>query len=336
MSSIKRVVSTSFWDDEKVVDSFSPEDKFFMLYLLTNPHTTQLGIYKLVPKQAAFELGYSEETVKVLLDRFEDKYKLIKYSKDTCEVAIKNFLRHSIVSGGKPVMDCLLKEEKQIKDNNLIIYIYNNIKDNTNINNTVKEYIEHIRGEYIDIYNDNERIVNESSTNRQIIKKYMALKDAVIAESISLPDRGKEKCEWCGNMVLNIENHHFPIPKRLGGVETVRICHDCHKKFHDYETKNKNSNKTNGFKPPTVSDVEKYCIENEYIFVYPDDFVNFYASKNWMVGKNKMTSWKSAVAGWNSRARKRDEPKNKNIARKVKEYRESLEYQNLTDAEGWA
>lgn len=43
--SVKRVVDTQFWNDDKVVDCFSPEDKLFMLYLMTNPHTTQLGIY---------------------------------------------------------------------------------------------------------------------------------------------------------------------------------------------------------------------------------------------------------------------------------------------------
>ena len=42
---IKRVVDVDFWNDEKVMDLFTPEDKLFFLYLLTNPHTTQLGIY---------------------------------------------------------------------------------------------------------------------------------------------------------------------------------------------------------------------------------------------------------------------------------------------------
>lgn len=157
MSDVKRVVSISFWTDEKVVNVFSPEDKLFMLYLLTNPHTTQLGIYKLVPRQAAFELGYSEDTVKVLLDRFETKYGLIKYSKDTCEIAIKNYLRHAIVKGGKPVMDCLIKEEEKVKDKSLLLYIYNNIKDSNNLNITVQEFIQHINNN-----NDNERIVDES------------------------------------------------------------------------------------------------------------------------------------------------------------------------------
>lgn len=172
---VKRVVDTDFWNDSKVSDLFSAEDKYFMLYLLTNPHTTQLGIYELSVTKAANELGYSKDVVKVLLERFQNKYELIKYNEITNEIAIKNFLRHSIVKGGKPVMDCLLKEEKKIKDKELLAYIFNNLNNyNDTLNTTVKEFISYITNIYNfninnNIYNDNdnERIVHESSTNRQ-------------------------------------------------------------------------------------------------------------------------------------------------------------------------
>lgn len=42
----KRMVETDFWQDEKVIEQFSPEDKYFMMYLLTNPKVTSIGIYK--------------------------------------------------------------------------------------------------------------------------------------------------------------------------------------------------------------------------------------------------------------------------------------------------
>ena len=154
----KRIVSTGFWEDPMIVNEFSPEDKYFMLYLLTNPHTTQLGIYKLVPRVAAFEMGYSVEAVLVLIERFERKYDIVKYSKETSEIAIKNFLKHSVVKGGKPVMDCLLKEETKVNDKSLFSYIFNNLINNNNLNITIKEYLDHIREEYIK-ENENERIV---------------------------------------------------------------------------------------------------------------------------------------------------------------------------------
>ena len=182
MKAISRVVSTSFWTDETVVNDFSPEDKYFYLYLLTNPHSSQLGIYKLVPKAAAFDLGYSREAVLVLLDRFENKYGLIRYNEQTCEVALKNYLRYSVVKGGKPVMDCLIKEQKQVQDKSLLEYIYKENISRENLNTTVEEYLKQLgktlypvkeyKEDINDIDNnndnDNERYVNESSTNRQI------------------------------------------------------------------------------------------------------------------------------------------------------------------------
>jgi|GEM_PF-5308853 len=157
---ISRVVSTDFWNDSKVLDEFSAEDRYFMLYLLTNPRTTQLGIYELSLSKASNELGYSIDVIKVLLDRFETKYDLIKYNKATGEVAIKNFLRHSIIKGGKPVMDCLLKEEKKVKDKSLLQYIFNNLSNyEDSLNNTVKDFIRDIQSNNNDNDNDNERIV---------------------------------------------------------------------------------------------------------------------------------------------------------------------------------
>ena len=55
--------------------------------------------------------------------------------------------------------------------------------------------------------------------------------------------------------------------------------------------------KQDRFSPPTVEDVRAYCIERQNN-VNPEAFVDFYASKGWMVGKNKMRDWKAAVRTW--------------------------------------
>ena len=159
MKDITRCVSTGFWKDDKVLNDFSPEDKYFMLYLLTNPHTTQLGVYHLPIKVASVELGYSRESILVLLDRFENKYGIIRFNSTTSEIAIKNYLRYSIVKGGKPVMDCLEKEYKTIKDISLVGYVLNHLNniDSMYLNNTVIEFMN----KYIND-NDNERYVDES------------------------------------------------------------------------------------------------------------------------------------------------------------------------------
>ena len=137
---IKRIVDTAFWTDGKV-DDFSPEDKYFMLYLLTNPFSTQLGIYEISIKQVAFQMGYSTDAVKVLIERFENKYGIILFSQHTNEIAIKNFLRHSIVKGGAPVRDCLIKEIKNVKNKALVANVFSHIKSSESLNETVKNII---------------------------------------------------------------------------------------------------------------------------------------------------------------------------------------------------
>ena len=160
---IKRIVDVSFWTDEKTVDLFSPEDKYFMLYLLTNPHTTQLGIYKYSITMMAFELGYSKEAVSVLLDRFDKKYKLIYRSETTIELAIKNYLRYSIIKGGKPVEDLLNKEIGNVKDKSLIQKVFTKIASYKNLNETIKKIInENVNDNDNDNDNDNEESLPDS------------------------------------------------------------------------------------------------------------------------------------------------------------------------------
>lgn len=64
------MVRTDLWNNPMVMEEMTPEDKYFYLYLLTNPQTTQIGIYKITKKQIAFDLGYSIESIQSLMDRF--------------------------------------------------------------------------------------------------------------------------------------------------------------------------------------------------------------------------------------------------------------------------
>lgn len=51
------------------------------------------------------------------------------------------------------------------------------------------------------------------------------------------------------------------------------------------------------FIPPDVDEVMAYCRERNNN-VDAERFVDFYASKGWMVGKTKMKDWKAAVRNW--------------------------------------
>lgn len=60
---------------------------------------------------------------------------------------------------------------------------------------------------------------------------------------------------------------------------------------------NVSKEKTSRFLPPTREDISAYCQEKGYT-VDADRFVDFYESKGWYVGKNKMKDWKAAVRNW--------------------------------------
>lgn len=62
------------------------------------------------------------------------------------------------------------------------------------------------------------------------------------------------------------------------------------------------------FVPPTPTEVGQYAIEKG-LTIDGDKFCDFYESKGWMVGKNKMKDWKAAVRGWCSRDAQTASPK---------------------------
>lgn len=62
-------------------------------------------------------------------------------------------------------------------------------------------------------------------------------------------------------------------------------------------TTNKNDKNDKKFIPPTFNDVLEYCMQNN-LDVDGIKFINFYESKGWMVGKNKMKNWKAAIQTW--------------------------------------
>ncbi|PHA64941.1 DnaD domain-containing protein [Bacillus pseudomycoides] len=126
---VYRPVQVSFWQDAKVIEEMTPEDKLFNLYLLTNPCTTQIGVYQITKKQMAFDLGYSMESINALLDRFENHHKLVKYNPETRELAIINWGKYNLNRGGKPIEDCVRKELDGVTDISLISLVTPKVKN---------------------------------------------------------------------------------------------------------------------------------------------------------------------------------------------------------------
>lgn len=58
--------------------------------------------------------------------------------------------------------------------------------------------------------------------------------------------------------------------------------------------------KSRAFAPPSIQQVMDYCNERNN-GVDPQRFIDFYSSKGWFIGKNKMKDWKAAVRTWEQR-----------------------------------
>lgn len=140
-----RSVQTSFWSDSKVVDDFSPEDRYFYLYLLTNEKSNQLGCYEISKNQMCRDTGYDLKTIEMLIKNFEEKHKLIVYDDETKEIFIKNWYKYNWLSSWKTKV-CIGKEFDVIKSQKIIDELWplygpymdlasNNNKNKNNNNN---------------------------------------------------------------------------------------------------------------------------------------------------------------------------------------------------------
>lgn len=146
----------------------------------------------------------------------------------------------------------------------------------------------------------------------------------------SKPDlRGNERYLW-GAAKSSIDQQSTSYANKVGGAAKARearsdinnnnsdikadqndikenILISTQDKIRQDKIRQEQDKKKSIFAAPTVDEVREKCRENGYEYVDPEEFVSFYASKNWFVGKNKMTNWVQALSGWNTRARNRGE-----------------------------
>ena len=64
--------------------------------------------------------------------------------------------------------------------------------------------------------------------------------------------------------------------------------------------------KAKRFYPPTLDEVKQYCEERNNN-IDPMAFIDFYSSKGWMIGKNRMKDWKAAVRTWERKRKEKSQ-----------------------------
>lgn len=87
---------------------------------------------------------------------------------------------------------------------------------------------------------------------------------------------------------------------------TSESIDSINKQYNKEQLNNKQLKKRNSFKIPNEEEVKKYISEKGYP-LNATTFVNFYQSKNWMIGKNKMKDWKAAVRTWETKRQEKNQ-----------------------------
>ena len=220
-----RYVYTSFWNDPRVVEEMTAEDKYFFLYLLTNESTTQIGIYQITKKQIAFDMGYSMESAGALLQRFRDHHKIIKYNEETREIAIKNWGKYNLNRGGKPILDCVKSELKEVKDTSLIQWVGEGIT-----NDSVRIVYESYYDTSHDTYNESSE--NEESSNDEGSYDTSTIRGQKEKEKENKKENKKEKREDSQSSVASSPTNNPFLHIKNFFDSTIRISNFTdHKKM---------------------------------------------------------------------------------------------------------
>ena len=67
----------------------------------------------------------------------------------------------------------------------------------------------------------------------------------------------------------------------------------------------------NKFSKPSIDEIKEYCLERNNQ-INAEQFYDYYESKGWMIGKNKMKDWKAAIRTWERNGFSKEEIKPKN------------------------
>jgi hypothetical protein len=119
-----RFLHVSFWQDPDILE-YSPEKKLFYVYLLTNPHTTQSGIYEISYTIMKFETGLTLAKIKQYLKEFVKDEK-IDFDEDTCEIFVLNWMKYNWSNSPK-VIKAVLDSLNNVKSKKLLEVFYNRL-----------------------------------------------------------------------------------------------------------------------------------------------------------------------------------------------------------------
>jgi DNA-binding transcriptional regulator YhcF (GntR family) len=165
---------------------------------------------------------------------------------------------------------------------------------------------------------------------------YFARLYKVTPQAISKWIKNLEKYKY---ITITYEKNGKAIEKRIIKLVSTEVEGGINSSLEGYQqeikenntsinnTSNKNIYIRKNFKKPTLEEVREYCEERDNN-VDPEQFIDFYESKGWVVGKSPMKDWKSAIRTWerNNRA-----PRKKSFEETLDEWVKEMEEENGTN-----
>ena len=103
--------------------------------------------------------------------------------------------------------------------------------------------------------------------------------------------------------ILGVEN----LGVEILGVENQGQLNIYNKINNNKINNNKKENiKRKNFIKPTIEEIKEYCKERNN-GIDAERFYDFYESKDWMIGKNKMKDWKACIRTWEKGNKSKEE-----------------------------
>jgi len=130
-------------------------------------------------------------------------------------------------------------------------------------------------------------------------------KDGEKSEKRGRAGKAGMQSRWSGEAEENKTNNKNitkPITKPITKDETNALQNTEYEYEYEYNIDSEEigvqgERKRTAFEPPAIEEIKAYILEKGYSFD-AESFFDFYESKGWFVGKNKMKDWKAAVRNW--------------------------------------
>lgn len=154
-----------------------------------------------------------------------------------------------------------------------------------------------------DVEFNNKRITlheGQLITGRKIISNLFSINESKIQRILKkLEIEQQIEQQTCSkNRLITVLNwHKYQISEQPNEQQVNNERHQMNTNKNIKNDNNKRNKEYSRFAPPTPEEIKSYCLERKNK-VDADKFHDFYQSKNWMVGKNKMKDWKAAVRTW--------------------------------------